>query len=167
MNQPPLRKQLVLVRHARAGWETGQSDFDRALLPQGEEDARALGRWLRDQGCTPDGAVASAAPRAETTLRRLTEAWPAAARWPSLAEAALYEASAGSLLDVVRGFDESWQTALLVAHNPGLSRLAAFLLGDPTLPELRPSGLLWLECATESWKTLGPDEAVLFRQWQP
>lgn len=163
LSQP---KSLVLIRHATAGWETGQADFDRQLLPRGEEEARALGRWLCACGCQPAVACASSAPRAQQTLRLVADAWPPSS-FPEPREIfALYEASAGQLLDFLHQLSDDAPSALVVAHNPSITHLGALLIGEP-LWELPPAGALWLECSVETWRQLAPGGAVLHRRWQP
>lgn len=167
MSPPSHSKTLVLVRHATAGWETGQADFDRRLLPHGEAEARALGQWFHASGFSPDAAYTSAAPRARQTLDFLADEWPVGTFPPPHVAKGLYEASAGQILDLLQCLDDRFSSVVLVAHNPGITHVSALLLGEPALWELPPAGLLWVECAVESWAQLAPGCADLRRRWQP
>ena len=50
-------RRLVIMRHAKAE-ATAPSDHERALASRGNTDAEAAGRWLGEQGITPDVEVA-------------------------------------------------------------------------------------------------------------
>ena len=49
--------RLVIVRHAEAG--PGTPDELRTLTPAGRDQARELGRRLRDEGLEPDAVLSS------------------------------------------------------------------------------------------------------------
>ena len=49
-------RELILLRHAHAEPAApGQDDFDRPLSLQGQAEAEAAGRWLRDHGSGQSG----------------------------------------------------------------------------------------------------------------
>ena len=61
-------RELILLRHAHAESAVpGQDDADRPLSLQGQAEAEAAGRWLRDHGHVPDRVVCSTARRARET----------------------------------------------------------------------------------------------------
>lgn len=122
-----LTRTLVLLRHAKSAWPEDVPDHDRPLAPRGRRDAPMVGRWLRQTGIVPDHVVCS-------TARRARETWQLAAAelgaQPAVVlESAVYGASAGGLLDLVRQLPQAVRTALLVGHDPGLSDLAMMLAG--------------------------------------
>lgn len=62
-------RQLILIRHAHAESPApGQADADRALSPEGQAAAEAVGRWLLEHGLAPDCVLCSPARRARETL---------------------------------------------------------------------------------------------------
>lgn len=148
-------RHLLLVRHARAAWEHGaQVDFDRVLTLVGERDADTLSAWLRQHAPRPQAIVASPAPRAHSTAERLAKAWPDA---PGIIlEPELYEAPLEGPVRLMEKFAEAWNCVLVVGHNPSLSHTADWLIGEPTILELPPGGLIWLEINTPHWRDLAP-----------
>ena len=61
--------RLYIVRHAEAA--PGSPDELRALTPHGHEQARELGRRLRDEGVRPDAILTSPLLRARETAKDL------------------------------------------------------------------------------------------------
>lgn len=117
-------RELILLRHAHAEPPApGQEDFDRPLSMQGQAEAEAAGRWLKDHGYLPDRVVCSPARRTrETTEQALATLGFVETRQ----EPRIYDATPGRLMQVV---DENRDAVrlLLVGHNPGFEQLAALL----------------------------------------
>ena len=119
-------RRLVILRHAKAVPHGAAPDFDRALAGRGIEDAAAVGRYLAEEQILPDLALVSPALRTRQT-------WEGAA--PALGgvavqfEDAIYDASATTLLHLVRKVAPSVRTLVVVGHNPGMAQLARDLVG--------------------------------------
>ena len=117
--------RLALIRHAKSDWgDAGLDDHDRPLAERGIKDAPRMARRLAETGFRPDAIISSTALRARTTA----EAFGAELRVAVALDPELYGASARTLLAtaVASGFD----SVALVAHDPGMSVLAAQLSGD-------------------------------------
>jgi phosphohistidine phosphatase len=128
--------RLYLLRHAKSSWdEPGLADHDRPLAPRGRRAAKAMGRYLREQGIEPDLVLCSSATRARQTLKRLGLA-------DARIEPDLYAADAATL----RRFIPETASVMLIGHNPGLQDLALSLVrSGPRLVELAakfPTGAL-------------------------
>ena len=153
-------RQLILVRHAKAGWGHGiATDFDRELTPSGRRDAAALGMRLLPLIPRPDAVVTSPAPRALTTATLLSAAWPDAP--PLTIEADLYDAPLGGPAAYVSDFDDAWDTVILVGHNPSISHCADWLIGEPTVLELPTAGVVLLTLTCPHWHDVAPGCAQL------
>ena len=152
-------KKLLVLRHARAerDSESGR-DFDRPLAERGRKDAAEIGRALRDRGLDPDAVLASPAKRVVETLAALAEGYgPLEADY----DERIYDASAGTLLDVVRQADDSVQALLLVGHNPGVQQLLLDLadrdergLRGRVEEEYPTAALAVVELPSASWSEL-------------
>src|SRR6476661_490517 len=59
-------RELIIMRHAKTEQSAG-SDRARKLTSRGRADARAGGRWLRDNGFAPGLVLTSPAARALAT----------------------------------------------------------------------------------------------------
>src|SRR5688572_24530103 len=117
-------RELILLRHAHAeAGKPGQDDIDRPLSLQGEAEAEAAGRWLREHGYVPDRVVRSPARRArETCERALAELGFVDQR----EDARIYDATPGRLIEVADDHRDLGRV-LLIGHNPGFEQLVALL----------------------------------------
>jgi len=124
----PVRRQLVVLRHARAE-PGGESDLERELAQRGWDDAVEAGRWLADKGLAPQAALVSAARRTTATWLALVEggSFQAEATYSE----SLYNAGPETLLDLVRETDNGVRSLIVVGHNPTMAYLAQ-LLDDGT-----------------------------------
>jgi phosphohistidine phosphatase len=123
-------KTLTLVRHAKSDWgDPALPDHDRPLNDRGLRDAPAMGRRLRDRGFVADVILASTAVRAQATAEAI-----ASELGYDLDEIVsvptLYGASPATILAVVGTLDDALESAMLVAHDPGMSELAGQLSTD-------------------------------------
>jgi len=115
-------KRLAVLRHAKSSWaDAGMADFDRPLNDRGRAAARSVGRALARRKLHFDMVLASPAERVRQTLAGLEEEYrfESAVRF----EPRIYDASANTLIELVRALPDACGSALLVGHNPGLQEL--------------------------------------------
>ena len=117
-------KRLSILRHAKSDWgDPGLADFDRPLNNRGRAAAKAVRHAIRQRGLVFDFILSSPAVRTRETLERLGLA--ERARW----EEALYLATRGKLMRIVKSLPAAAESALIVGHNPGLHEIAVDLAG--------------------------------------
>ncbi|MGF1455139.1 MAG: histidine phosphatase family protein [Alphaproteobacteria bacterium] len=151
-------KTLYLLRHAKSSWhDPALNDFDRPLNPRGLRNAPLIGSYMAEHGYLPEVILCSAARR---TLETLSLIKPyVGLSTPTLVQDGLYLASARMLLSAVNEIDDSFSSALVIAHNPGLEDLCSFLsLKGPEArpaPETLPTaGLVVFRCTATAWEDL-------------
>ncbi len=130
-------RQLILLRHAKSDWPD-VPDAERPLAKRGRRDAPRMGRWLHEHGYRPDVVIVSAATRTRQTWDLVA---PELGGSPAVRfEPRAYAASAQTLLYLAQELPDRYRAALLIAHNPGLSELAASLAA-PAVPHdgVRPA----------------------------
>ena len=132
----PAGVQLVIVRHAEAA--PGDPDELRPLTPRGREDARALGRKLREKGVQPDAIVSSPLLRARETGAEIGRALDTA---PEPDERLAPGATPADIRAVAEGRGEH---VVVVGHQPDFGRAAAALSGGPE-PEFPTAGVFEVE----------------------
>lgn len=116
-------KRLILMRHAKSDWKTGQDDHDRPLNGRGRRAAAVLGDWLRQNGHLPDAVLCSSAQRTRETLDRLEIKAQAAY------ERSLYLADSEALETALKAAVGT--RVLMLGHNPGIGDFAAELMERP------------------------------------
>lgn len=121
-----LRKQLVIMRHAKSDWPAGVDDFDRPLLPRGHREATLAGEWLREHDLVPDVILCSSATRTQQTCAGVLSELGDGAPAPELHDA-LYAASPLRMLAVINHVPDSARCVLVISHMPGVQELVDHL----------------------------------------
>ncbi len=87
-----------------------------------------MGEWLEQRKILPDLVLCSSAVRARRTVELMAanrKSFPEVRHFP-----ALYLATPGALLEILRRQPGEMRRLLLVGHNPGLHHLALRLIGN-------------------------------------
>jgi phosphohistidine phosphatase len=152
-------KLLGLLRHAKSDWDDlGRKDFDRGLNERGRRGAALMGDHIRAHGVEWARVIASPAERVKKTLEAARINGPI--DWQERA----YLASAGTLIELLRGVRDDPATILLAAHNPGLQELIFDLvppeaendLFDETAEKYPTASFAVLELEIDNWAELTP-----------
>lgn len=144
-------KRLYVVRHGKAE-NDGPSgdDFDRKLAERGKDDAKKLGARLKDRDVRVDMIFSSPAKRARKTARILAKKI-GYEKDKIVCDPMIYEDSFKGALDLIRSADNSLERLMIVGHNPGLTRLVAFLTGKD-VDSLPTCGAACIDFDLDSWK---------------
>lgn len=143
-----MQRRITLLRHGHAAEHP--DDYARTLSPEGRAAAVLAGKALASAGWRPGHVLSSAAPRALVTAELAAQA--AGFSGKVLAERRLYLASDVQCLAALRELPSTVVNVLLVAHNPGLSRLARELCGCAA--GLGPAEFASVELALDAWSGL-------------
>lgn len=154
--------RLYLLRHGEAASPEGRDwkvDHQRPLTARGQSDIRRLAGRATEQGFAVQVALVSSAMRTQQTAalfglksHRTVDA--------------LYNADAGDILQLLRALPQDCESAMVVAHNPGISWLAASLLRPLNTPGFAPGTLLEMTFDA-GWSDLAPQKARLVRRLDP
>lgn len=134
--------RLALVRHAKSDWgDPGLDDHDRPLNDRGMRDAPHMAARLAATGFRPDVILSSTALRARTTA----EAFAAELGVAVSLDPELYGAPPRTILAAAAATRAA--TVVVVAHDPGLSALAASLSADDIahMPTCAVATFIWAE----------------------
>jgi phosphohistidine phosphatase len=126
-------KSLLLMRHAKSSWDDSSlADIDRPLAPRGRDAAIVMAEELVRQGWIPDHVLVSPSQRTRETWAILETrlSTPPEVQFPRQ----LYEASAASLLEVLRRLPEMARIVLVIGHNPGMEELTKTLSSARSAP---------------------------------
>ena len=164
--------ELLLIRHGQAVDDShGLGDGARWLTGKGRTVTRKVARWLaRDAGRRPAAIWSSPLVRAVQTAEIVAEAAGLTDEVTMVGELAP-GSGADTVLARVAHHDGQGPLAL-VGHEPGLSELAAALLGDGVeFPGFKKSGVLAVSWRPGERATLGfllaPKELRVRRELPP
>lgn len=148
-------RTLILMRHAKSDWSHAElSDHDRPLNARGLNAAPKMAIKLASEGLEPDVILASSAVRVQQTVSLMQENWSSKAEL--LTEPSLYLASPETIAKSIEGLHDSWSTALVVGHNPGMLGLVSYLAqADMEMPTAAMAVFTsqadsWLNCISGS-----------------
>ncbi len=149
-------RRLIVMRHAKAD-PHAETDFLRPLSRRGHQQAQECAKWIRKLPFEIDVALVSSALRTAQTWEELNLECSV-----NLLDDA-YNASAETLVHLIREFAGDSQTLLVVGHNPGISDLA-FANGYPT--ELSTCASVVIECSAD-WNQFGLIEGLPAQTFNP
>jgi len=141
-------KTLYLLRHAKSSWDDPSlKDFDRPLNKRGLKAAPKMGAYMLKEKIRPDLVLSSPALRAKQTTTMVCEA----AGLSSLInfDERIYEAGVQRLFEIVAGFDDASNTAMMVGHNPGFEELLAALTNESH--PMPTAALACIKVKVEKW----------------
>ena len=151
-------KVLYLLRHAKSSWDDpDMADFDRPLNRRGRKAAKWMAEHMRANKIRPAVVLCSPAYRTRETLDALA---PVLDDAPVTFDPRIYEASHQTLLARIGELPGTFDSALLIGHNPGLERLAMTLASgeEPALHRVREKfptcGLAILVAGVDAWNNL-------------
>ncbi len=155
-------KTVTLFRHAKSGEKDNPriDDFDRPLSDRGLKAAPKMGAAMRDRHLRPNLILCSPSVRTRQTLTLAsTEAWDSAPKVRF--DKKLYEASAQTLLNLLKDLDEDVDHVMIVGHNPGMQDLAVMLAVNSRerqqlKDKLPTAAIVSFEFDEELWKDLQP-----------
>ncbi len=147
-------KTLFVLRHAKSSWENPDwSDFERPLNSRGLDAARFIGELIYERNLQPQIIVSSPAKRAKQTAVLVKEI--AEISKPVKFDERIYEASPLTLFNLIREFDEKWESVLIVGHNPGFENLVRMLTGEAV--SMPTAALAKINLSIENWHDLETD----------
>ncbi len=120
------QRQLIVMRHAKAGELPGGPDIERALRPRGRKNAESAGEWMAGQGLRPELVLCSKARRARQTWQYVSAGLSAASP-EVVADERLYGASAYDLLRIFSEVDDGVGSLMYVGHNPSAAEVTEIL----------------------------------------
>lgn len=153
-------KTLYLVRHAKSSWsDASLSDKERPLNKRGRRTAPDMGGRLAEQGHKPDLIVSSPANRAFSTAKILAKEMGIDESEITIDER-LYFSGTGSMLKMLEGLDDSYQSVMIVGHNPAMTTFMNMLC-DASVDNMPTSAIAVIGYSMASWSKLRSEDGSL------
>jgi phosphohistidine phosphatase len=142
-------KSLLLIRHAKSGWNFDVDDFHRPLNERGLADAPLMAKRLLKKEIKIDAFISSPAKRAFTTAAFFAEAYGKKSK-EIVTIPSLYEPTCVAFYNAVETLDDSWKTVALFSHNPAITEFANMLTAT-TIDEMPTCGIFAIKADIKSW----------------
>lgn len=158
-------KTLLLMRHAKAGWDGSQhSDLERSLNQRGMQEAPQMGAFLKEEDLIPQLILASPAKRSRQTVEKVVASSSYEGEVQYYPE--FYMAEAPAYLERLGQLPDDFERVLVVGHNPGLEGLLQILSGE--VLSLSTGSLAQINLSLDTWQALDLDTAGdLVGLWRP
>jgi phosphohistidine phosphatase len=156
------QRQLIIMRHAKAGELPGGPDFERALRPRGRKNAESAGAWLAGQGLMPDLVLCSKARRARQTWQYVSA--ELSGQPEVIVDQRLYDADVGDLLAIFGTTQASVTTLMYVGHNPAAAEVTEVLIAAPIA---FPTAAVAVIGLAGPWPELAGGTGELIASWTP
>ncbi|HPH15877.1 MAG TPA: histidine phosphatase family protein [Bacteroidales bacterium] len=156
-----MKRYLIILRHAKSDWgDVNLNDFDRPLNSRGKRDIPLMASYIIQHYPTIDMAIVSDSVRTTETIEGLRK------YGVSISELSfshsLYLASAETIASSLSTIDASIESALICAHNPGVSEFVQSLctLDFFDMPTL---GSVLIEIDIAQWSDIFSSKGSLIR----
>ena len=151
-------KTLFVLRHAKSSWDNPDlADFERPLNSRGLDAARFIGALIYERRLEPQIVISSPAKRAKQTAVLVKELAEIAK--PIKFDERIYEASPLTLFNLIREFDDKYESVLIIGHNPGFENLVRLLTGEAV--SMPTAALARINLKIEKWSELETGEGKL------
>jgi phosphohistidine phosphatase len=163
-------RRLLILRHAKAGPHDEKHDKERQLIDRGRRDSALMGRMMHEKGYVPELVLCSSAARTRETWEHTAPELHAKPETKFLD--ALYDASAGTILNCLHKEGAAVPNLLYIGHNPGLEQLVRVLVRDPEtagerqrtaalLSNYPTAALTVIDFDVDCWAEIAPTAGIL------
>lgn len=144
-------KRLILIRHSKSSWkDLSLPDFNRPLNGRGKLDGPLMANYLKRKIDKIDYLHASSSVRTfETSKYFINQIQFEKIEYDD----SLYHCSSSSILKMIMNYSEDYQSAMIIAHNPGLTNLINSIT-NILLDNLPTTGIAEIIFACDEWNNI-------------
>ncbi|MFY0628133.1 MAG: histidine phosphatase family protein [Reichenbachiella sp.] len=147
-------KTLFLVRHAKSSWDFPElSDKERPLNKRGNKNAPAMAKYLNKRIVPPDVIICSPSRRTHETAKYFIKRFGYDQNQIVYKEE-LYHAYKSDFEGVISQIDNVNESAMLFAHNPGITDYVSELTGQ-FFDNIPTCGVVSIGLNTDDWRNIG------------
>ena len=146
-------KNLYLTRHAKSSWgNPGLADIDRPLNGRGKKAAPLMGKLISERGEKPELLISSPANRAFSTAKAFAKEM-AYTETDIIVNPAIYGVGAQQLLNLVKDFDDLYNSIMLFGHNPTFTSFGDMVSGE-NIVNVITCGVVRIDFECSSWNSI-------------
>jgi len=146
-------KTIYIVRHAKSSWDYPElGDDERPLIEKGRKRTKKVINHLLNKNIKLDCIISSHAVRALDTAKIFAKALD----YPVdkiMIKPEVYHGSADSLFSQFFGLPDSYNSAMIVGHNPPITSFANMFV-KPYIDWVPTSGLICVRFKTDDWSNI-------------
>jgi len=143
-------KTLYIVRHAKSSWNTIDiPDEQRPLMEKGKKRTKKVIDYLHENHIKVDYIISSHAVRAHETARILAHGLKYPVENIKI-DSHIYYADGDSILNQFYDLPDSYDSVMIVGHNPSLTDFVNLFLKTP-IENLPTSGVVSFSFETDHW----------------
>jgi phosphohistidine phosphatase len=144
-------KTLLIIRHAKSESSFTLTDFERPLNDRGKNDAPDMAKRIMEKKITIDGFVSSPAKRAKKTAELFCETMGGDTD-SILFVSSLYHAPPEVFYEVIKNLSDSFNTAAVFAHNPGITYFVNELVLGIQIDNMPTCAVFAIQTDINQWK---------------
>ena len=151
-------KKIIVVRHSKSSWkDLSLSDFHRPLNNRGKTDGPLMSKYLSNAMDNIDFLHSSSSLRTFETSKffRLNIEFKNINYDDNL-----YHCSANSILSFIKNYPNKYNSAMIIAHNPGLTNFINFIT-NITLDNLPTTGIAIIDFDCNHWNNISIENGTL------
>lgn len=144
-------KKIIIIRHSKSSWkELSLGDFHRPLNNRGKTDGPIMANYLSSRISKISLLHCSSSLRTSETSKFFIER----IKFDKIQyDESLYHCSSSSILKIIMSYAEEFSSAMIIAHNPGLTNLINEVTRI-TLDNLPTTGLAEINFNCDLWSDI-------------
>ncbi|UXP31771.1 histidine phosphatase family protein [Reichenbachiella agarivorans] len=162
----PIKRQLIVVRHAKSSWDyPGLADHDRPLGERGLRDAPKMAAHLKVEVERPQVLISSTALRAKQTAEYFIQSLKIL-REDSRETRDLFHANYAAIRSVLASIDAEVQRVIIFGHNPGLTDFVNRIT-DEDIFNIPTCGVAVIDLELSDWTDIDRGTGTLRQYFYP
>jgi len=151
-------KKIIIVRHSKSSWkDLSLSDFHRPLNNRGKTDGPLMSKYLSNTMDNIDILHSSSSLRTFET----SNFFQLNIEFKNINyDDNLYHSSANSILSFIKNYPNQYNSAMIIAHNPGLTNFIN-LITNITLDNLPTTGIAVIDFDCNDWNNISSENGNL------
>ena len=151
-------KKIFVLRHSKSSWkDSSLGDFHRPLNSRGKTDAPMMSSYLSTRIDMIDFLHCSSAIRTYDTSKYFIER----INFINIEyDESLYHSSSLEIMNNIKYYDEQYNSAMIIAHNPGLTNFVNQIT-NIMLDNLPTTGLVEINFDCEKWADISQENSTV------
>ena len=151
-------KKIFVLRHSKSSWkDSSLGDFHRPLNSRGKTDAPMMSSYLSTRIDMIDFLHCSSAIRTSDTSKYFIER----INFINIEyDESLYHSSSLEIINNIKYYDEQYNSAMIIAHNPGLTNFVNEIT-NVMLDNLPTTGLVEINFDCAKWADISDENSTV------